>query len=436
MPQLEIGQKGETTPVMTHTVLMIASTSFFADYGCHVRILEEIRAIQNLGHRVVLTTYHNGDTIPGIDIRRSWDVPWIKRAMVGSSRHKLYLDVGLSWRSLRVARAIRPTIIHAHTHEAGLMGATLKWLMRIPLVLDYQGSMTSEMLDHGFIRRSNPLYKPLVALEQRINCWADAIITSTFNAADLLRQEGNVNPQRLHTVIDSVNTDRFRPFDGSPAWEAQRRELRAQLGIPEGRRIVVYLGLLAPYQGTNILIETTRLLTQRLPDVHMLIMGYPDPCSYRAYAESLGVGDRVTLPGRILYKDAHSYLALGDVAVAPKMSLTEGSGKISNYMAMGLPVVTFNSPVSYEMLGDVGLYAEMGNAHDLADKLAMVLENPALAAQMRAAGRARAVSEFSWERGARQVEAIYHRVRGEPLRETRPAPGVQEATEATRSTPR
>lgn len=392
---------------MQQTILMIASTSFFSDYGCHVRILEEIRALQRRGHRVVLTTYHNGDTLPGLDIRRSWDVPWLKRAMVGSSRHKLYLDVGLSWRSLRVALAVKPTIIHAHTHEAGLMGVALKWLLGVPLVLDYQGSMTREMLDHRFIKQTNPLFKGLVFLEHRINRWADAVITSTHNAAGLLRRENAVDPQRLHTVIDSVDTNRFRPFDGSPAWEAQRHELRAQLGIPAGRRIVVYLGLLAPYQGTQVLLQAAQQLVPRIPDIHFLIMGYPDPSTYHAYAESLGIADHVTLPGRILYKDAHSYLALGEVAVAPKMSQTEGSGKISNYMAMGLPVITFDTPVSYEMLGDAGLYARMGSAEDLADNLALVLEDRPLAARLGVAARDRAVSIFSWDTAACQIEAIY-----------------------------
>lgn len=417
---------------MAETILMIASTSFFSDYGCHVRILEEIRALQKLGHRVVLATYHNGDNLPGIEIHRSWDVPWLKRAMVGSSRHKLYLDVGLSWRSLRVALALRPTIIHAHTHEAGLMGAVLKRLFGTPMVLDYQGSMTSEMLDHGFIRRSSLLYRPFAWLEDQINTRADALITSTYNAAELLRQAGRVDPERLHTVIDSVNTERFRPFDGSPEWEAQRHDLRTQLGIPPGQRLVVYLGLLAPYQGTQVLLQAAQQIASRLPDVHFLIMGYPDPASYRAYAESLGIGERVTLPGRILYKDAHAYLALGDVAVAPKMSLTEGSGKISNYMAMGLPVVTFETPVSREILGDIGIYARMGSVDDLADKLALVLENSALAQQLGAAGRARAVADFSWESAARQIEAIYARTRDRPL--SRPEPPSRETTEVARST--
>jgi glycosyltransferase involved in cell wall biosynthesis len=389
---------------------MIAPTSFFADYGCHVRIWEEIQAIQARGHRIVLTTYHNGDNMPGIDIRRSWDVPWVKRAMVGSSRHKIYLDAALSWRSLRVALAVRPTLIHAHLHEGALIGAVLKRLLRVPLVFDFQGSMTSEMIDHRFLSRSSPLYRPLRWLESTINQQADVLLTSTHNAANGLRQSGSVDPQRIHTVVDSVNTTRFCPFDGSPAWEAQRQQLRAQLGIPAGRRIVVYLGLLAPYQGTNMLLQAARMLAPRLPDVHFLVMGYPDPASYRAYAASLGIAERVTLPGRIFYRDAPAYLALGDVAVAPKMSTTEGSGKISNYMAMGLPVVTFDSPVSREMLGDIGIYARMGSAEDLADKLALALQDCPLAQRVGQAGRARVLSEFSWEQGARQIEAIYRRV--------------------------
>ncbi|NTU83912.1 MAG: glycosyltransferase family 4 protein, partial [Chloroflexales bacterium] len=331
---------------MPYTVLMLASTSFFSDYGNHVRIWEEARAIQRRGHRLVLATYHNGDDMPGLNIRRSWDVPWIKRAVVGSSRHKLYLDVGLGWRALRVALTIRPDIIHAHTHEAAAIGLPLQQLLNAPLILDYQGSMTGEMLDHGFLSKASPLYVPATRLERFLNSRADAVLPSTHNAAELLRRDGSVYPERLHAVPDGVDTERFRPYDGSPAWAAQRDELRAQLGIPPGRRLVVYIGLLAPYQGTNVLIETAQLLSARRPDTHFLIMGHPDPHSYRRYAESLGVGEHVTLPGRIIYRDLHSYLALGDVAVAPKMSLTEGNGKIANYMAMGLPTVAFETPVA------------------------------------------------------------------------------------------
>jgi glycosyltransferase involved in cell wall biosynthesis len=62
------------------------------------------------------------------------------------------------------------------------------------------------------------------------------------------------------------------------------------------------------------------------------------------------------------------------------------------------------------MLGEVGLYAQMGSADDLADQLALALDDRALAARLAIAGRARAVSDFSWEQGARHIEAIYRQV--------------------------
>ncbi|GAH30553.1 unnamed protein product [marine sediment metagenome] len=41
-------------------ILVIAPTPFFADRGCHIRILEEIRALQKLGNKVTLYTYGLG----------------------------------------------------------------------------------------------------------------------------------------------------------------------------------------------------------------------------------------------------------------------------------------------------------------------------------------------------------------------------------------
>ncbi len=393
---------------MPHTILMIAPTSFFADYGCHIRIWQEAKALQNLGHRVVITTYHNGDDMPGLDIRRSWDVPWIKRVMVGSTRHKLYLDVALSYRVLETALRLRPTLIHAHLHEGALIGAALKRLLGIPLIFDFQGSLTAEMIDHHFLRGTDSrFYRPLRQLERLINLEADALVVSSHNAADVLLRDFGFPADRLYTVVDGINTERFHPFDGSAGWEAERRRLRAELGIPEGRRIVVYLGLLAPYQGIDALMEAARLLLPDMPDLHFLIMGYPGVDSYQRLAESLGIAEHVTLPGRILYKDSHAYLALGDVAVAPKMSETEGSGKIPQYMAMGLPVVTFDTPVSREYLGEIGVYAAFGSVPDLAAKLRLALEQREWAAGLGALGRERAVRELSSDRAGPQIAAIY-----------------------------
>lgn len=395
---------------MPHSILMIAPTSFFADYGCHIRIWQEARALQKRGHRVVITTYHNGDDMPGFEIHRSWDVPWLKRAMVGSSRHKIYLDAALSYRALETGLRLRPTIIHAHLHEGALIGSVLKRILRVPLVFDFQGSMTSEMLDHHFLgSKDSRMYQVLRHLEYAINKQADALITSSDNAADLLRHEFGFPAERLYTVIDGINTERFRPLHETPERQAERAALRAAMGIPPGHRVVVYLGVLAPYQGIDALMAAAQQLLPTMPDVHFLIMGYPGVDRYGRLAEQLGIADHVSLPGRIMYRDSHKYLALGDVAVAPKMSETEGSGKIPQYMAMGLPVVTFDTEVAREYLGDLGIYARFGSVDDLAVNLRQALDQRDWAQRLGRLGRQKAERELSSDRAGPEIEAIYAR---------------------------
>ena len=132
-------------------ILMLAPTMFFADYGAHVRILEETQILQKLGHRVTILAYPNGRDIKGINVRRCWGVPFNYRLIVGSSRHKIYLDCLLAVMSLWYVLRHKPDIIHAHLHEGALIGWVLSKLTRAPLVFDFQGSLTAEMIDHNFL---------------------------------------------------------------------------------------------------------------------------------------------------------------------------------------------------------------------------------------------------------------------------------------------
>jgi glycosyltransferase involved in cell wall biosynthesis len=393
---------------LAYKIQMIAPTSFFADTGCHVRILEEIRALQDAGHSVTLCTYHMGNGVEGFNIKRSLDVPWKKGVQVGSSRHKIYFDAMLSLRSLQVNLQDKPDIIHAHIHEGALIGSVLKGLHfgKTPVIFDYQGSMTSEMLDHNFLKENGIFYKPTVQLERVINGLADRIVTSSHNAAHILQTEFQVPAAKVVTLADRVNCDVFRPAE-TDADRAEIQELREKLGIPADRKVVVYLGLLAPYQGTNLLLEAARMLKEEAPDAYFVVMGYPGVESYSRMADELGIADRVIFPGRIAYQDAPKYLRLGDVAVAPKMSKTEGAGKIHNYMAMGLPTVTFSTPVSREILGDLGVYAAYGNARSLADNIKNLLNDDSRRATLSAALRRRALSEKGWDDAVRQLEQIY-----------------------------
>lgn len=392
---------------MSLSVLMIAPTSFFADYGAHVRPLEEIRALQHMGHRVTVCTYHNGQDVPGIAIRRSIDIPWRKRVVVGTTRHKLYLDAALFAVVVREMQRRPPDLIHAHLHEGTLIGQVARAARHVPLLFDYQGSLTAEMTDHGFLRPSSVLRAPLARLERTIDHAADMIVTSTHHAASRLRAEGGVDDARLACIPDAVDTHRFRP-DALSADE--RTLLRARLGIRPADKVVVYLGLLAPYQGTDMLLEAAADVLRRVPDAFFLIMGFPGNERYRVLAERLGIAHRVSLPGQIPYLDAHRYLALGDVAVAPKLSETEGNQKIFNYLATGLPVVAFDTPASREILGDHASFARRGDVGSLAERLVALMADPTAARRTGLAGRTIALRNYSWEGRGRELLRAYARI--------------------------
>ena len=347
---------GKGTTRQKYKILMIAPTSFFSDYGCSVRILEEAKILQARGNELTVCTYRNGKDIPGLTIRRTPSIPFREHYEVGSSPHKIGFDLLLFWTVLFSALRQRPNVIHAHMHEGALIGLVVGRLLGIPMVFDFQGSLTGEMMDHKFLHQGSVFYRPLRWLERTIDRMSPAILTSSHNAKQVLVKEFGCRPEKVHTVPDCVSTEGFYP----PAKDEQAAlaERKSTLGIAAERRVIVYLGLLADYQGTDALLQAAAHLVQQRGDVHFLIMGFPAVDEYQQKAMQLGVDDHVTFTGKIPYRQAREFLAVGDIAVAPKLSATEGSGKILNYMAMGLPTVAFDMPVSREYLGDLGIYAD------------------------------------------------------------------------------
>ncbi len=387
-------------------VLMIAPTSFFSDYGGHIRILEETRALQQRGHQVAIVTYYKGNDVPGLDIRRTARLPWRADYEVGSSRHKIAFDVYLAVQSLLEAWRFRPDIIHGHMHEGALIGGVLARLWRVPLVFDFQGSLTAEMVDHAFLEPDGRLYHLLHRLETFISRrLPDAILTSTSRACQLLHQEFGVPLERIRPLPDCADTVRFDPAHFP--WETAAHPLRQVFGIPDDHLVVGYLGLLTDYQGIPHLLDAASILKERGEKVHFLVMGYPNVEHYQKLAEQRGAADVVTFTGKIPFEESPIYLALTDITIAPKMSTTEGSGKLLNYMAMARPVVAYDTLVNREFLGDLGVYAPIGDVFALADGIAGLARDAEKRSRLGAALRCRAAEMFSWPAAAIHMENLY-----------------------------
>jgi glycosyltransferase involved in cell wall biosynthesis len=160
--------------------------------------------------------------------------------------------------------------------------------------------------------------------------------------------------------------------------------------------------------GIDLLLSAAQAVAARMPLAHFLLMGYPNVEHYSARAEALGLTGRVTFTGAVNYFESPGYLALGEVAVAPK-PLTQGgaNSKILNYMAMGLPVVAFEDPLNRKMLGDLGVFAVPGSAASLAEGLLHLLARPERGREIGRALRDLVVKEFAWADGARELHEAY-----------------------------
>ncbi len=377
-------------------VLMVAPTPYFSDRGCHVRIYEEARALTELGHQVGIATYHLGRTMPGIPTWRIPEIPWYRKLSAGPSWHKPYLDILLFFTALRVARAFRPHILHAHLHEGAFIGLLLKMFLPVPLVFDCQGSLTEELIDHGFVRRGSLLFRLFGFLERLISRRADFIVTSSSLGALKLVELFEGESSKVLPLIDGVNAAEFKRLS--------QEEARRSLGLPQDRIIAVFLGVLNRYQGVDLLLESIRMLRERGCPIYFLIMGFPEE-KYRRMAQEAGISDTVTFTGRIDYAKAPLYLSAGDIALSPKISPTEANGKLFNYMACGLPTVLFDTPVNREILGDLGVYAAYGDPVDFAEKIEALSHDRELREKLAAQLVESAVTKHSWQaRGERLVE--------------------------------
>lgn len=387
-------------------VLMIAPTSFFSDYGGHIRILEEMRALGELGVEVAVVTYYMGKDVPGIDIRRTAPLPWHTDYEVGSSRHKIAFDAYLAGKTLKEVLRYRPDVIHGHMHEGALIGGVMARATGVPLVFDYQGSLTAEMVDHHFLDPNGWVYPWAYRLESMITRrLPQAILASSGQAVALLRDQFKVEAERIHALPDCVDAGQFdrSRFPYSPA----EHPLRARLNISPDTTLIGYLGLLTDYQGIPHIIESAVELRRRGEDVHFLIMGYPNVEHYQTVARLRGVDDIVSFTGRIPFAQAPYFLAACDVAVAPKMSSSEGSGKLLNYMAMQLPIVAYDTVVNREYLGELGTYAPAGDVGGFIEAIVILVNSPQLREDLGRQLRQRVVENYSWRAAAENIFRIY-----------------------------
>ncbi|OQO90214.1 glycosyl transferase [Saccharomonospora piscinae] len=171
-------------------------------------------------------------------------------------------------------------------------------------------------------------------------------------------------------------------------------------GLPE--RYVLAVGTVEPRKGLDVLVAA--MAAPAAPDVPLLLVGRPgwgglDP--ERLAAEHGLAPGRVRLLGGLGDAELATVLAGASVVAVP--SLAEGFGlPVLEAMAAGVPVVHTDDPALAEVSAGAAVVVPRGDANALAAGLRRVLAEPHLAAELAAAGAARA-ADFTWRDSAALV---------------------------------
>ncbi|MDD3628647.1 MAG: glycosyltransferase family 4 protein [Actinomycetota bacterium] len=383
-------------------VLNIVPTPFFADRGCHMRILGEMKALANHGYENIIVTYHNGRDLEGLDIRRIINIPWYKKLEAGPSIHKFYIDIILFFKAAAVYIKEKPDIIYGHLHEGAFVGGLIKYLLtfgKVPLVFDVQGSLTAELDTFNWIKGGKVIRWFFHTLEKFICKMPDFFICSSVSNGDIIKNKFNVSPDKVRVVIDGVHTDFFN--------QPPKKNLRKELGIPDDAPLVIFTGALLAAKGIWNLVSAIPLVLEERGNTHFLIVGYPVE-EVAAKVKELGVEKNVHFTGMVDYFKLPDYLLISDIAVEPKVDRAgEASGKVINYMGAGLPVVCFEGKNNRRFLGEGGIYAADNKVENLAAKIIWAIDNPARAKKLGELNKKRVEEVFSWNNSIKDTVSAF-----------------------------
>jgi phosphatidylinositol alpha-1,6-mannosyltransferase len=206
----------------------------------------------------------------------------------------------------------------------------------------------------------------------------------------------------LVQLSPGVDVGRFTPdADGGP--------VRERYGLGDAP-VVVCVSRLVPRKGQDILVEAWSQVLARHPRARLLLVGGgPLEASLRKRVDARGLARSVVLTGGVPSEQLPAYYAAGDVFAMPCRTRrggldVEGLGMVFlEAAACGLPVVAGTSGGAPETVreGITGHVVDPRSPAAVAAVLADLLDDPARARAMGAAGRAWVEQRWSWPTIAR-----------------------------------
>ena len=291
-----------------------------------------------------------------------------------------------------ILRTLRPTVTNVGTPKAGLLGGFAAWLNRVPCRF---------YTLHGLrFETTTGLRRKLLILAERLACrFAHRVVCVSHSVREKAIASGLVDRERALIFgagsCNGVDVARFAPTQ-QRIWRAA--ELRRQFGIPADAPVALFVGRLTCDKGIAELIEAFLQLENRIPNLRLLLVGSfedgdPLPEDIRKHLET---HDRVILAGPV--NDTAPYYAMADVLVLP--SHREGLPTVVlEAHAAGKPVIGAAATGIVDLLvdGETGLLFPVGDVSSLANAIARLIEDKALARKLADAGRDQVKRKFRQE---------------------------------------
>lgn len=349
-----------TSPLAGLKVLVIAPFPYGIDRGTPIRARRGVELARRAGADVTVVTYGaNLPTDPGVvrGFRR------VRSTRQGFSTEKPILDLILTFDAIRLARRLRPDVLHAHVHEGLAIALVTRLFARNSrIVYDAHGTLADELVHANVVPRAGSRYRVARRIERWLVRRADAVVAQSRHRAKDLMSDG-VRPDRVVVLPDGPEATFFDVG----------RIRCAELAAAAGQTVAIYSGSLERYQGIDEIIAAAELTT----GIRFVLFGEPGE-EYVARVRARGLSDRVEVIDPAPFAALPGLLSRADVALAPRHYGGNIPGKVPAYLAAGLPVVGTDVEGIREMVDDsVGAIVPPGDAPALAAALQRLADDPA-----------------------------------------------------------
>ena len=334
-------------------------------------------------------------------LRARLEAAGLKPRSLGPSSFK---SPGLGVAIARLAGYLRRNavrLVHCFDFYSNIVGVPAARLARVPVVIASQRDM-GDLRGRG----QQSIHSTALGLATHILVNSEAI-------AVRLAPTRAARRNRLGVIPNGVDLARFDP----PPPPSNGHQISK----------VATLANLRPEKGLGQLLEAAGIVTRTAPGARFVIWGEgPLRADLEARIRSLGLTAVVEMPGATrapekVLKQCHIFVLA---------SLSEAcSNVVLEAMATGLPVIATRVGGTPGLVEDgrTGLLVPPGDAAALAQGILRLLESPAMAIEMGAHGRARALTEFGMDRMIERVDAFYCRALGSAHGAPAPRPTVQHA---------